>query len=310
MPYSPQTKGDTWCVVARLDDFLAPLHQGVWEVVVPKESVTEPLDPAWEKSSVNVPSPGTIASYRKGQYHVHETMDEWRVHLDRYDPKDHPLLHLVDDAPLLLMIGGTVVALTQDTRRGKVRDTDTILEEQNRSWQLQLLIGVALLLVGVFIISNPLSFYQGLIRLAVPLLIIVLGSMLVTRGATFRPPALISSYYLVLGILVVLIGIISFYLPIAVWSTVILGIVTLWGFGSAYMALRRVAHGRAAVPEGYVKWLLIGVFSLLLAVLILVMPHHTVALIMIVVGALALLLGITLIVNGVRLRQRMHPRNA
>jgi uncharacterized membrane protein HdeD (DUF308 family) len=294
--------------VARLDDFLAPLHQGVWEVVVPKESVTEPLDPDWEKSSVNVPSPGTIASYRKGQYHVHETTEEWRVHLDRYDPKDHPLLHLVDDAPLLLMIGGTVVALAQDTRKGKVRDTNTILEEQNRSWQLQVLIGVALLLVGVYIIANPLSFYQGLIHLAIPLLIIALGIMLVTRGATFRPPALISGYYLVLGILVVTIGIISFYLPIAVWSTVILGIVTLWGFGSAYMALRRVAHGRGAVPEGFFKWLLIGIFSLLLAVLILVMPYHTVALLTIIIGALGLLLGITLVVNGVRLRQRMHLR--
>jgi uncharacterized membrane protein HdeD (DUF308 family) len=294
--------------VARLDDFLAPLHQGVWEVVVPKESVTEPLDPEWEKSSVNVPSPGTIASYRKGQYHVHETRDEWRVHLDRYDPKDHPLLHLVDDAPLLLMIGGTVVALAQDTRKGKIRDTDTILEEQKRSWQLQALIGVALLLVGAYIITNPISFYHGLIHLAIPLLIIVLGIMLVSRGATFRPLKLISKYYLVLGILVVLIGIVSFYLPIAVWSTVILGIVTLWGFGSAYMALRRVSHGRAAVPEGYLKWLLIGVFSLLLAVLILVMPYHTVALLTIIIGALALLLGITLVVNGVRLRQRMHPR--
>jgi uncharacterized membrane protein HdeD (DUF308 family) len=239
---------------------------------------------------------------------VHETRDEWRVHLDRYDPKDHPLLHLVDDAPLLLMIGGTVVALAQDTRKGKVRDTNTILEEQNRSWQLQVLIGVALLLVGVYIIANPLSFYQGLIHLAIPLLIIALGIMLVTRGATFRPPALISGYYLVLGILVVTIGIISFYLPISVWSTVILGIVTLWGFGSAYMALRRVAHGRGAVPEGFFKWLLIGIFSLLLAVLILVMPYHTVALLTIIIGALGLLLGITLVVNGVRLRQRMHLR--
>lgn len=273
---------------------------------MPKKSVTEPLDPAWEKSSVNVPSPGTIASYRKGRYHVHETADEWRVHLDRYDPKVHPLLHLVDDAPLLLMIGGTVVALAQDTRKGKIRDTETILEEQDRSWQLQVIIGIALLLAGVFIIANPVAFFHGLIRLAVPLLIVVLGILLVTRGATFRPPALISKFYLVLGILVVLIGIVSFFLPLAVWSTVILGIVTLWGFGSAYMALRRVAHGRSSVPEGFYKWLIIGVLSLLLAIFILVLPDPTVALIMILVGGIALLLGITLIVNGLRLRRWMH----
>jgi hypothetical protein len=75
--------------MTRLDEFLEPLHHGVWEVVVPNDSVTEPLDSGWEKEKINVASPGTIVSYRKGQYHVHETTTEWRVHLDRHDPKLH-----------------------------------------------------------------------------------------------------------------------------------------------------------------------------------------------------------------------------
>ena len=83
----------------------------MWEVAIPKESVTVPLDAGWKKSALNVPSPGTIASYRKGQYHVHETKDEWKVHLDRYDPDEHPVMHLLDDAPLLLMIGDTFITL-------------------------------------------------------------------------------------------------------------------------------------------------------------------------------------------------------
>jgi hypothetical protein len=41
-----------------------------------------------------------------------------------------------------------------------------------------------------------------------------------------------------------------------------------------------------------------------------VLPNHTIALIMVLVGAIAFLLGITLIVNGVRLRSWMHPRPA
>jgi hypothetical protein len=65
--------------MTRLDDFLGPLHEGVWEVVVPKDTVTEPPDTGWKKSGINVPSPGTLASYRKGRYHVHETKTEWRV---------------------------------------------------------------------------------------------------------------------------------------------------------------------------------------------------------------------------------------
>ncbi len=51
--------------MSELEDFLAPLHQGVWEVIVLKEDVTEPLGQDWVKSQFNLPSPGTIASYRK-----------------------------------------------------------------------------------------------------------------------------------------------------------------------------------------------------------------------------------------------------
>jgi len=29
--------------MSNLDEFLGPLHHGVWEVEIPKESVTEPL---------------------------------------------------------------------------------------------------------------------------------------------------------------------------------------------------------------------------------------------------------------------------
>ena len=51
-------------------DFLDALRQGVREVVVPKEEVTEPLVPPWKKSATNLPTPETIASYRNGQCHV------------------------------------------------------------------------------------------------------------------------------------------------------------------------------------------------------------------------------------------------
>ena len=116
-------------IVTTLDEFLRPLHEGVWEVIVPKESVTEPLDPSWVKSRINVPSPGTRASYRKGQYHAHEQQTEWHVHLDNYDPKVHPVLHLIDDAPLLLMIGDTVVTLIAGTRK-KTGKEEEILKDQ------------------------------------------------------------------------------------------------------------------------------------------------------------------------------------
>src|SRR5512138_2059168 len=105
-----------------LDEFLEPLDHGVWEVTVPRGRVTTPLPAAWALSRINVPSPGTLASYRNGRYHAHETATEWRVHLDRYDPKEHPVLHLADDAPLLLMISDTFMTLIMETRRSSIRD--------------------------------------------------------------------------------------------------------------------------------------------------------------------------------------------
>ena len=148
---------------------------------MPKESVTEPLDAGWVKSPINVPTPGTIASYRKGQFHVHEQQAEWHVHLDNHDPKVHPYLHLIDDAPLLLMIGDTVITLIAGTRK-KTGNEKEILEDQKRSWKEQVLVGALLMLVGIFIVVNPMLSFKGLMNLLVPLAIISLGIITARPG--------------------------------------------------------------------------------------------------------------------------------
>lgn len=171
--------------MTRLDDYLGPLDRGVWEVAVPKETVTEPLGPAWKRSRLNVPSPGTIASYRNGRYHVHETKEEWRVHLDRYDPTVHPFLHLVDDAPLLLMISDTFMTLVLDTRRRDVQDTAGILAAQRFIWQEQGLYGLVLVLAGLFILANPFRFFLNMFEIFIPLAITGFGILFLLRA--YRP---------------------------------------------------------------------------------------------------------------------------
>ncbi|RQD82769.1 MAG: hypothetical protein D5R96_03910, partial [Methanocalculus sp. MSAO_Arc2] len=86
-------------------------------MVVGKTEVQAPLSEKWVLSRLNIPSPGTIASYRYGQYHLHETATECRVYLDRYDPREHPILHPADDAPLVLMVIDTLAALTSGPRK-------------------------------------------------------------------------------------------------------------------------------------------------------------------------------------------------
>ncbi|MDD1665297.1 MAG: hypothetical protein LUQ32_08060 [Methanomicrobiales archaeon] len=290
--------------MARLDDFLEPLHQGVLEVPVPKETVTEPLDPAWVKSAINVPTPGTIASYRKGQYHVHETTTEWKVHLDRYDPKEHPVMHLVDDAPFVMLITDTVLALLMETRG--TGDTRQILKVQKRAWQLEILIGSAAILTGFLILGNPLGFFHSLFQLLVPLFLIGLGLLMVTKGFRSRSEGGISWGTLLSGLGICIIGGLAFYLSPRFWAIVILAILAIWGCASAAVAIVAVRKGESVGPETLYKRLAFGIISLAFSILIFIEPAGVVWILTQVLGVIAMVLGITLVVNGVRIWRRMR----
>jgi uncharacterized membrane protein HdeD (DUF308 family) len=296
--------------MTKLDDYLEPLDRGIWEVAVPKETVTEPLDTGWKKSLLNVPSPGTIACLRKGRFHVHETEDEWRVHLDRYDPAVHPLLHLIDDAPLLLMISDTFMTLVADTKRTGIRRTADLLKTQRFIWQEQVLAGLLLCLVGIFIISNPFSFFRSMIEQIIPLTLICLALFLLVRPLRTRLPERYQAIDISRGMGILGAGIFAFILPLALWVLLILGILAAWMIASAAMLLFRVAKGRHAVPEGFYSRMATGIISLVLAVLLFVSPAGVIGLLVWVLGDITLLLGITLCINGLRLRQWMNPVTA
>jgi uncharacterized membrane protein HdeD (DUF308 family) len=288
-----------------LDDFLEPLNRGIWEVVIPKDTVTEPLDTGWRKSAINVPSPGTIASYRKGRFHVHETKTEWRVHLDRYDPRKNPLMHLVDDAPLLLMISDTFMTLVMDTKRTEIKKTADMLRTQRFIWQEQVVFGLILCLVGLFIINNPLNFFRSLFEQIIPFAIICLALILLVRPFRTRLPEKYQAVDLSRGVGIFCAGIFAWYLPLAMWVVSILVILAVWMIASAGILLKRVAKGRHAVPEGFYSRMAIGVISLVLAVLLFVSPAGILKFLVEILGAVTLLLGITLCINGLRLRRWM-----
>lgn len=292
--------------MTRLDDHLKPLHQGIWEVVIPKETVTEPLDSGWKKSRINVPSPGTISCYRKGRYHVHETKDEWRVHLDRYDPAVNPLLHLVDDAPLLLMISDTFMTLIMETRRSEMRSTAEILSLERSIWQEQVVSGIVLFLVGFYILNNPLFFFIKIFELFIPCAIIGVAAVVIARAFHKDLPEGQRTHNLIRGLIVFCAGIFLFYLPLYLWLLFVLGILALWMIASAVMLLFRVSKGRHAVPEGFYSRMAIGVLSLAAAGTLIMSPAGIFAILLLVLGAITILLGITLCINGLRLRRWMR----
>lgn len=291
--------------VSELDDFLEPLHQGVWEVAVPKESVAGSPGSGWARSAINLPTPGTIASYRKGQYHVHETATEWRVHLDRYDPKVHPLLHLVDDAPLVFMISGTLLALIMDTKSALRRETSSLVAEQKAAWQLLIVAGFCMMLIGVLIGVDPLSSFERIVILGVRLSVIGLALVVIGRGLHHDPFRVVSRGRILLGLGILAIGLISFSLELEWVASVFILILALWAFASAAVSLKRTVRGRLAVPEGFYKRLSIGIASLLFALFILAAPDAIEELLVYVVSGIALLFGFLLVLDGLSFRRRM-----
>lgn len=297
--------------MTKLDDFLGPLHQGVLEVPVPKEAVTEPLDSGWEKSAINIPTPGTIASFRKGQYHVHETATEWKVHLDKYDPKVHPVMHLVDDAPFIMMISDTLLALVMETRG--TGDTQEILNVQKRAWQTEILVGLVVLLVGAFIWSDPRGAFYKISMVLLPLFIIGLGILMVARGIRYRAHGGVSWGTVGSGLGICLIGVLARFLSMQFWALVILAILALWGLATAvvsFLNVQKAKKGLLVLPEGLYYRLALGAISLVLVILVFLAPVRTVLMLTRVLGIIAVVLGISLIVNGVRIRERMKRTTA
>jgi uncharacterized membrane protein HdeD (DUF308 family) len=291
--------------MSRLDDFLEPLHHGVWEVDIPKDSVTEPLDLGWEVSKINIPSPGTIASYRKGRHHVHETATEWRVHLDNHDPKHHPLLHLIDDAPLLLMIGDTLVTLVSGARN-KTGDEQRILEGQTRAWKTQIITGLIIVVIGLFVITKPWLSFRGTVRIFVPLVMIGLGLFTTLRSVGMDPFRILDQSLFYRGLIVAAAGVLAFYLPLYAWVNGLLVVVFVWMLASAVILLGRARKGRTAIPEGFISRVVIAIISLCLAVVMFIHPIIFVALLMLIGGIVVLLIGVTVLLNGIKLKRRME----
>jgi uncharacterized membrane protein HdeD (DUF308 family) len=107
------------------------------------------------------------------------------------------------------------------------------------------------------------------------------------------------------GIGIFCVGIFAWLLPLSLWIIFILVILSLWMIASSVMLLKRVAKGRHAVPEGFYSRMVIGVISLVLAVLLFISPAGILMLLMEILGAVTVLLGITLGINGLRLRTWM-----
>ncbi|MDW5562905.1 MAG: hypothetical protein SA339_06720 [Methanomassiliicoccus sp.] len=277
--------------MVRLEDLLGPLHQGVWEVIVPKEEVDEPLGPEWIISKVNLPSPQTIASYRNGRYHCHETKLEWRVHLDLYDPSSHPIMHLVDDAPLVLMLAGTFESLWVDAKNTRRMDVEELLREHKSAWQLLLVIGIFFLGIGALVLVNSWLAMAFFVVVGLPAAIIGFALFLFYLGYRTKPFNAIAKRNIIVGIAFIVIGLLALLSPVFLTLLLVM-FVAIWPISTAFVSLRRTTRGKIATPDGFLKRLSIGLLSAVLVILFLIWPLEVTAFIIDVVAIMVILIGI------------------
>ncbi len=292
--------------MALIEDFLQPLHEGVWEVTIPKGQVSLPPGPEWVTSPINVPTPGTIASYRKGQYHLHETEREYKVHLDRYDPKVHPFLHLIDDAPLLLMISETFITLISMARRTSVTGIAQQLHDQVSTYRTHLIQGFLIILLGCCFIIVPDLIFTGLTRFVIPVIVLLAGIVTIYNGLSFHPLRCERRNDLFRGIGIIFLSVILSVLPVLFWITAILLVIAVWMLASSLILLKRIVRGRKAVPEGFISRALISVGSLGIGIISIIEPTPVFYFFLDILGVLTIVAGSTLTLVGITLRNMMQ----
>ncbi len=289
--------------MSTLESYLDALHRGVFQVVVPKDLVTEPIEPGWKRSAINVPSPGTIASYRKGQYHAHETASEYHVHMDRYDPEKNPIMHLIDDAPLLLMIHETMETIFVTGRDALQRDPLQRLADQQTSWRLRMGLGAVLLAIGAVLLLLAIGETVLFFAVILPSLVLVLGLLTIIEGIRGRDHREHAGKKIVQGGALVGAGLVLF----AFWElylVLILLALMVWFFSSAAVTLLRVVRERRRLTKGFGYTLGLGVSSLALGVLAITLPRELVGIL------LTLLAGLTLMAGAFTLLDAWGLRNA
>ncbi|WP_332449979.1 DUF308 domain-containing protein [Methanoculleus sp.] len=310
--------------MSTLESYLDALHQGVFQVVVPKDLVTEPLEPGWKRSAINVPSPETIASYRKGQYHAHETVLEYRVHMDRYDPEKNPIMHLIDDAPLALMLHETMETVFITGKDATRRDPLQRLADQHMTWKFRMGLGIVLVAIGVTLLLT--AFYGTLSFFAVtlPALVLILGLIAITKGARQRNREEHADKDIIRGSIVAVAGIalfifwklcsdlagdaalavagIALFIFWKLYLILILLVLAVWLFSSAAVTLLRAFRERGSLTKGFWYTLGLGVSSLVLGILAITLPGGLIRLLILLLAGIVLMAGAFIVLDAYGLR--------
>jgi hypothetical protein len=154
------------------------------------------------------------------------------------------------------------------------------------------------------VLIPDLTFY-GLTLFIIPTVVFFAGLLTFFSGISYRPLKVKDKSDLIIGICIIGVSMILFGVPTDSWIICMLLVISAWMFTSSIVLLRRILHGRRAVPEGFISRLLISVVSFILAAIGFLYPVPFFYFFLDILGVLTMILGATILTVGVKLRRLM-----
>jgi uncharacterized membrane protein HdeD (DUF308 family) len=279
-----------------LEDFCQELYEGKNEIKVPKDKVTE-LSPGWYISKLNLPHRGSKGSWRNGRLHAHDMGDHYSVHLDRVDPKQHSIGHMIEDAPLTLFLWtGIEGAFTSAIESGK------FIEEADKKIKPMFVIGIVILGLGlIFAIEE--TFTLGIITFGMAIGLIVLGLVFNWNGLSKRDQEKYW-YNFIIGALAIVGALFVLAFPSFVIFLLVLTLI-VWTLGSGLFLL----FGRGdklLFDQGSIVPLIMGMISLSLGLLLLFVPSVGIHILLLLIGGLLTIIGLMQLYSAVSLYRHVR----
>jgi uncharacterized membrane protein HdeD (DUF308 family) len=265
-----------------LEDFCQELYEGKKEISVPKDKVTE-LSSGWYVSKYNLPHQGSKGSWRNGRLHAHDMGDRYSVHLDRVDPKQHSITHMIEDAPLTLFLWTGVQGAVN-----LARDDKKFIDAANKNLRPMFIIGIVLLGLGLLLAIEQ-TFVLGIISFGAALGLIVLGLVFNWNGLSKRDQEKYW-YNFIIGILAIIGAVIAISFPRFTIALLVLTLI-VWTLGSGLFLL----FGRGdkmLFDQGSMVPFVMGIISLTIGLLLLFAPSIGLNILLILVGGLLVLIGL------------------
>jgi uncharacterized membrane protein HdeD (DUF308 family) len=210
-------------------------------------------------------------------------------------------MHLVDDAPLPLMIFETLETLAVSAKDAKREDPVARMADLRLSAGLRMLLGALVLVAGLGMLwvafGNPLVLFQE----TLPNLLAVIGLVMIGHGVLLRARGVHGKKDAVRG-LALLAGAVLLSIFSIAFVDVLLLILLVWLVSSAAVTLARVIRSGGKLPQGAALTLSIEVASLYLAYLVIVDPVGSLKVLILILGVIATLAGMFLVVDGYGMR--------